>query len=225
MDTLNEAESRRLEALRFAMGPIIPYLDDDRVIEIALNADGSIWVERHGEVMARTKARMSNADAMRMLLLVASHMNTELTPAKPSLAALIPGWQTRLQAMIPPVVEGPDLHDPKTPKADLHPRQLRRARHRLRRARPTSFAAPSLIAPTSSSVAPPAPARPLSRTPSSTRSRPRPAIGSTSSRTCASSSARRRTSSKSSSRNPSTVGSEPSWTRSGRGQTGSSSAR
>ena len=37
MDTLNEAEVRRLEALRFAMGPIIPYLDDDRVIEIALN--------------------------------------------------------------------------------------------------------------------------------------------------------------------------------------------
>jgi type IV secretion system protein TrbB len=116
MDTPNEAESRRLEALRFAMGPIIPYLDDDRVIEIALNADGSIWVERQGEVMARTKARMSSADAMRMLLLVANHMNTELTPAKPSLAALIPGWQTRLQAMIPPVVEGPTFTIRKPPK-------------------------------------------------------------------------------------------------------------
>ena len=42
----NEAEARRLEALRLAMAGIVPFLDDDRVIEIALNADGGVWVER-----------------------------------------------------------------------------------------------------------------------------------------------------------------------------------
>jgi type IV secretion system protein TrbB len=113
----NEAESRRLDALRLAMTPILPFLDDDRVIEIALNADGSIWVERIGKVMTRSEARMTTADAFRMLQLVASTMGTEITPAKPSLAALIPGWETRLQAMIPPIVAGPVFTIRKPPKA------------------------------------------------------------------------------------------------------------
>src|SRR6185436_20903741 len=85
---VNESEARRLEALRLAMNAIIPFLDDPAVIEIALNADGSIWAERTGEAMARTAARMSNADAHRMLQLVANTMGTEITAAKPSLAAL-----------------------------------------------------------------------------------------------------------------------------------------
>jgi len=104
---VNQAEARRLDALRLAMTPIIPFLDDPEVIEIALNADGTIWVERIGTAMARSTASMSTADAFRMLQLVADTMNTEISAAKPSLAALIPGWETRLQAMIPPVVGAP----------------------------------------------------------------------------------------------------------------------
>jgi type IV secretion system protein VirB11 len=106
-NAVNQAEARRLDALRLAMTPIIPFLDDREVIEIALNADGCIWVERIGTAMVRTSARMSTADAFRMLQLVANVMNTEISAAKPSLAALIPGWETRLQAMIPPVVAAP----------------------------------------------------------------------------------------------------------------------
>jgi P-type conjugative transfer ATPase TrbB len=116
MVSTNESESRRLEALRLAMAPIIAFLEDDRVIEIALNADGAIWVERIGERMSRSDARMSNADALRMLLLVAHTMGTEISSAKPSLAALIPGWETRLQAMIPPVVTAPIFTIRKPPK-------------------------------------------------------------------------------------------------------------
>ena len=105
--SVNQAEARRLEALRLAMTPIVCFLDDPEVIEIALNADGTIWVERIGQAMLDTGVRMSNADAFRMLQLVANTMGTEITAAKPSLAALIPGWETRLQAMVPPVVAGP----------------------------------------------------------------------------------------------------------------------
>jgi type IV secretion system protein TrbB len=103
----NETEARRLEALRVAMAPIIPLLDDPAVIEIALNADGTLWAERMGEPMVCTGARMSNADAFRMLQLVANAVSTEITPGRPSLAALIPGWESRLQAMIPPIVRAP----------------------------------------------------------------------------------------------------------------------
>ena len=112
----NQAETRRLEALRLAMAPIIPLLDHPDVIEVALNADGVVWAERIGEPMAATDARMSNSDAYRMLQLVANAMNTEITAAKPSLAALIPGWETRLQAMIPPVVSAPVFTIRKPPR-------------------------------------------------------------------------------------------------------------
>jgi type IV secretion system protein TrbB len=112
----NETQARRLDALRLAMSAIVPYLDDEHVIEIALNADGAVWVQRVGERMRRTGARMSATDASRMLQLVANTMNTEITEAKPSLAALIPGWGTRLQAMVPPVVEAPVFTVRKPPR-------------------------------------------------------------------------------------------------------------
>jgi len=113
--TANESEARRLEALRLQMRSIIPYLDDPGVIEIALNADGTVWVERMGEVMKRTAVRMSKSEALVMLGLVADAVGSEITAAKPSLAALIPGWNTRLQAMIPPIVDGPTFTIRKPP--------------------------------------------------------------------------------------------------------------
>jgi type IV secretion system protein VirB11 len=103
----NESEARRLEALRFRMRAIVPFLDDQTVIEIALNADGKIWVERMGAPMVCTDIVMTKDEAMVMLGLAADAIGTEISAGKPSLAALIPGWNTRLQAMIPPVVEAP----------------------------------------------------------------------------------------------------------------------
>jgi len=103
----NESEARRLEALRLQMRAIVPFLDDQSIIEIALNADGKIWVERMGARMVCTEVSMTKDEAMVMLGLAADAIGTEISAAKPSLAALIPGWNTRLQAMVPPVVEAP----------------------------------------------------------------------------------------------------------------------
>jgi type IV secretion system protein TrbB len=115
MAARNESEARRLEALRLQMRAIIPFLDDETVIEIALNADGKIWVERMGAPMVETDAVMSKDEAMVMLGLAADAIGTEISAAKPSLAALIPGWNTRLQAMVPPVVEAPTFTIRKPP--------------------------------------------------------------------------------------------------------------
>ena len=47
-----ETHSRRTSALRSALGPLTPFLTDDRVVEILLNPDGCVWVvypkSRHG---------------------------------------------------------------------------------------------------------------------------------------------------------------------------------
>ena len=99
--------NRRLVALRNAMAPIIEFLEDDSVIEIMLNADGAIWVERVGMGMVRTETRMSSSSVNRMLLLVAASADTELNDKRPSLSAKLPFWGARLQAAIPPIVKEP----------------------------------------------------------------------------------------------------------------------
>lgn len=112
----NEVLARRMEVLRLALGPVVPYLDDDSVIEIMLNADGVVWVDRVGTGMARTEAVMTPTTSLRMLELVANAMKTELSSSHPSLAAILPGWGARLQAMVPPVSPAPVFTVRKPPK-------------------------------------------------------------------------------------------------------------
>ncbi len=109
-DTESHAESlaRRASALKSALGPLGPFLQDDGVVEIMLNADGVVWVEKIGHGMIRTSVRMRVADAERMLRLIASEMYVELNAANPSLSGkLPPPWGARVQASIPPIVDAP----------------------------------------------------------------------------------------------------------------------
>jgi type IV secretion system protein VirB11 len=72
-----------------------------------LNADGRIWVEKVGVGMFAAEVAMTADEALRMLRLVATEMNTELSDRNPSLAGKLPLWGARVQASIPPVVEAP----------------------------------------------------------------------------------------------------------------------
>src|SRR5207302_141834 len=103
---VSETQSRRQASLRTAVAPIADYLADETVVEIMLNADGRVWVERAGEGMFEA-GRMGPDDALRMLRLVATEMNAELSDRNPSLAGKLPIWGARVQASIPPVVEAP----------------------------------------------------------------------------------------------------------------------
>jgi hypothetical protein len=41
---LSESQARRASALKSALGPLTDLLDDPRVVEVMLNADGVVWV-------------------------------------------------------------------------------------------------------------------------------------------------------------------------------------
>jgi P-type conjugative transfer ATPase TrbB len=104
----SESQARRSSALESALGPIADFLADERVVEVMLNADGAVWIERHGEGLLRTAVRMAATESDRMLRLVAAEMLVELNAQKPSLSAkLPPPWSARLQASIPPIVDAP----------------------------------------------------------------------------------------------------------------------
>lgn len=107
-DPVSETQARRATALKTAVGPIEPFLCDDRVIEVVLNADGAVWIEAAGEGMRRTDVRMLPDQAERMLRLIASESGAELHAASPSLSAkLPPPYRARMQASIPPIVDAP----------------------------------------------------------------------------------------------------------------------
>ena len=60
---LSESQARRASALRSALGPLTALLDDPRVVEVMLNADGVVWVDWLGEGLLRTPVIMGAADA------------------------------------------------------------------------------------------------------------------------------------------------------------------
>src|SRR3546814_15263735 len=69
------ATERQVRMLRTAMGPVIAAaLEDPEVVEVLLNPDGSLWLDRLRTGRERTDVVLPADDAERILRLVAAHM-------------------------------------------------------------------------------------------------------------------------------------------------------
>lgn len=111
-----EAAERRARALHQAMGPVLAEaLADPRVVEVMVNPDGGIWVERVGEGRRHSGAHMSAADADRILRLVADHAGEVVTRDWPTLSAILPGTGERFQGIYMPVAAAPSFSIRKRP--------------------------------------------------------------------------------------------------------------
>lgn len=94
--------------LRSALGPCIAaWLADPAVIEIMLNPDGRLWVDRLGEGLAPTDQIMAPADGERIVRLVAHHVGVEVHARSPRVSAELPETGERFEGLIPPIVTGP----------------------------------------------------------------------------------------------------------------------
>jgi type IV secretion system protein TrbB len=99
---------RRIRMLRTAMGPVIAQaLDDADVIEIMLNPDGSLWVDRLSSGRAPMGVQLSAADGERIIRLVAAHVHTEVHAGNPLLTAELPETGERFEGALPPVARAP----------------------------------------------------------------------------------------------------------------------
>lgn len=94
-------------SLRTVTRTIAAYLDDTRVLEILLNPDGRVWVDRAGEGMSLTGTIMAAAEAEALLRYIATESGTTLTRASPTLAGTLPHWGARVQGWMPPAVKRP----------------------------------------------------------------------------------------------------------------------
>lgn len=102
-------QARKDQALRTALHSIIKYLDDERIIEIMVNPDGTVWVEYLGNGIVYTEDILPYDETMNIIRLLAAAMGTVITEERPSCASKLPGYGSRVQALIPPIVEGPSF--------------------------------------------------------------------------------------------------------------------
>jgi len=104
----SEAISRGARMLRTALGPAIAvWLEDPAVVEVMLNPDGRLWVDRLTEGLKDTGERLSAADGERIVRLVAHHVGTEVHSASPRVSAELPETGERFEGLVPPVVAAP----------------------------------------------------------------------------------------------------------------------
>jgi P-type conjugative transfer ATPase TrbB len=103
-----EASMRGARMLRTALGVSIgAWLEDPAVIEVMLNPDGKLWVDRLGSGIADTGEYMSAQDGERIVRLVAHHVGVEVHGAAPRVSAELPETGERFEGLLPPVVAAP----------------------------------------------------------------------------------------------------------------------
>jgi type IV secretion system protein VirB11 len=106
------SDERRRAMLRTAMGPTIAAaLADPTVIEIMVNPDGALRLDRLGEGRTDTGTRYDPAQVERIIRLVASHARTEVHAGSPIVSAELPphgeGAGERFEGVLPPVSQAP----------------------------------------------------------------------------------------------------------------------
>jgi type IV secretion system protein VirB11 len=99
--------------LRTAMGPeIAAALADPLVVEVMVNPDGALRLDRLGSGRCDTGVRLEAAQVERIVRLVASHARSEIHGAAPIVSAELPPHGEglageRFEGVLPPVALGP----------------------------------------------------------------------------------------------------------------------
>lgn len=96
--------------LRTALGPAIgAFLDDPEIVEIMLNPDGRLWVERLAHGLADTGIAIAETDGERIVRLVAHHVGAEVHARAPRVSAELPEGGERFEGLLPPIVTAPSF--------------------------------------------------------------------------------------------------------------------
>lgn len=104
------AEQRRQNLLRHALGEtVMSFLTAPDVVEISLNDDGRLWVQRSGQEM-EPGGMMSAGSARTVISLVADFLGQVATHEKPIVEGELPlPGSPRFEGLIPPVVTAPSF--------------------------------------------------------------------------------------------------------------------
>mgnify|MGYP002784691469 FL=1 len=108
--------SRRRSALARALGVnIAEALAEPDVVEVLINADGRVWIDRAGAGLLLTDHRIVANDRETAIRLLAHEAGETVGEDRPALATILPDSAARVQALLPPLVEAPVLAIRKRP--------------------------------------------------------------------------------------------------------------
>ena len=109
--------------LRTALGPAIAgFLDDPMTVEVMLNPDGRLWVDRLSEGLADSGKMLSAADGERIVRLVAHHVGVEVHSLSPRVSAELPETGERFEGLMRTesvVIDSPVLGKPLVVRDDV----------------------------------------------------------------------------------------------------------
>jgi P-type conjugative transfer ATPase TrbB len=101
-------DDRLIRALTVAIGPdILEFMNDPGIVEVLLNPDGCIWIDRLGHGLSDTGLQLKAEKAQQVINYVATSVKAVCNPETPILSAELPGTGHRFQGFVPPVVEAP----------------------------------------------------------------------------------------------------------------------
>lgn len=109
-------DQRKLEALRHALGgDILAALAAEDVVEILVNPDGRLVVDRVGQGRCDLGVVLAAEARERAIKLIADHMGESVARETPRLSGVLPGSGERFQGLLPPLVTGPAFSIRKRP--------------------------------------------------------------------------------------------------------------
>src|SRR5690348_2521402 len=99
---ISDGQTRGARMLRTALGGAIAgFLEDPAVVEVMLNPDGRIWIDRLSEGLCSTDETLSPADGERIVRLVAHHVGAEVHSGAPRVSAELPETGERFEGLLP----------------------------------------------------------------------------------------------------------------------------
>jgi type IV secretion system protein VirB11 len=108
---------RQREALLSDLGPVIGQaLNDASVVEVMVNPDGKIWLDKVAEGRVWTGEFMKPADAESVLRLLANHAGEVVNRDHPRVSATLPLSGERFQGVFMPLVPAPAFAIRKRPQ-------------------------------------------------------------------------------------------------------------
>jgi len=106
----DEILQRNTEKLRSELGnTICEALDNPEVIEIMVNPDGRIWIDRLSHGMSDTKKRISHDRLVAALHTIAAMLKTEVNKFSPILEGELPLDGSRIEGVLSPVTKAATL--------------------------------------------------------------------------------------------------------------------
>lgn len=106
--SLSERERRNIDTLKNLMrGVLLDNFLDPKTVELIVNADQSIWVEKLGQPLSRVGLMNDASCTEAIISIVASMHNTQLSFTNPICEGEFPLDGSRFEGLIPPAVSQP----------------------------------------------------------------------------------------------------------------------